>query len=56
MVIENAFPVLEFDTDKDAIVNPFKWNLEQFKTNKLIITFFPDVMEYLSGFCRGSDA
>lgn len=47
MIKSNEYPVLEFDTDQDAVVNPFKWNLEQFKTNKLIITFFPDVMESL---------
>ncbi len=47
MIIKNEYPVLEFDTDKDSIVNPFKWNLDQLKTNKLIITFFPDVMESL---------
>ena len=47
MIKPNDYPVLEFDTDDDSVVNPFKWNLEQFKTNKLIITFFPDVMESL---------
>ena len=47
MIKENQYPVLEFDTDEDAVVNPFKWNLEKFKTNKLIITFFPDVIESL---------
>ena len=38
---------MEYDDDKDAIVNPFKWNLPPFSTNKLIITFFPDVMKEL---------
>ena len=47
MITKNDYPVLEFDDDKDAVVNPFKWNLEKFKTNKLIITFFPDVIESL---------
>ena len=47
MIKPNDYPVLEFDTDSDAVVNPFKWNLEKFKTDKLIITFFPDVMEAL---------
>ena len=47
MITKNDYPVLEFDDDKDAVVNPFKWNLGQFKTNKLIITFFPDVIEGL---------
>ena len=47
MIIENEYPVLEFDDDMDAVVNPFKWNLEPFSTDKLIITFFPDVMNDL---------
>ena len=47
MVTKNDFPVLEFDDDKDSIVNPFKWNLEKFSSDKLIITFFPDVMNEL---------
>ena len=47
MIQANNYPVLEYDTDPDSVVNPFKWNMEQFKTNKLIITFFPEVMESL---------
>lgn len=47
MIKNNDFPVLEFDDDTDAIVNPFKWNMELFSTDKLIITFFPDVIKNL---------
>lgn len=47
MIRKNEFPVMEFDYDKDAVVNPFKWNLEPFSTDKLIITFFPDVINDL---------
>ena len=47
MISQSEWPVLEYDDDNDAVVNPFKWNLEKFKSNKLIITFFPDVMESL---------
>lgn len=47
MIRKSDFPVLEFDDDKDAVVNPFKWNLEPFSTDKLIITFFPEVMNSL---------
>lgn len=47
MITKNEFPVLEFDDDFDAVVNPFKWNLEPFSTDKLIITFFPDVINDL---------
>ena len=32
MIKSNEYPVLEFDTDLDSIVNPFKLNLEKFKT------------------------
>lgn len=39
MIRKNDYPVLEFDDDKDAVVNPFKWNLEPFSSDKLIITF-----------------
>lgn len=47
MINKNDFPVMEYDDDKDAVVNPFKWNLEPFSTDKLIITFFPDVIDDL---------
>ena len=47
MITKNEFPVMEYDDDKDAVVNPFKWNLEPFSTDKLIITFFPDVIDDL---------
>ena len=47
MLTKHEFPVMEYDDDKDAIVNPFKWNLPPFSTDKLIITFFPDVMKEL---------
>ncbi len=47
MITKNDYPVLEFDDDKDAVVSPFKWNLEPFSSDKLIITFFPDVMNDL---------
>lgn len=47
MVTKNEFPVMEYDDDNDSIVNPFSWNLKPFTTDKLIITFFPDVMKDL---------
>jgi len=47
MIKENVYPVLEFDTDSDAVVTPYKWNLEPFSTDKLVITFFPEVMNEL---------
>ncbi|MBQ9539573.1 MAG: nucleoside phosphorylase [Treponema sp.] len=44
MITQNDYPVLEYDDDGDAVVSPFKWNLQPFSTDKLVITFFPDVM------------
>ena len=35
MIRKNYYPVLEFDDDKDAVVNPLKWNLEPFSSDKL---------------------
>ena len=37
MITKNEFPVMEYDDDKDAVVNPFKWNLEPFSTDKLTL-------------------
>lgn len=47
MLESNAYPILEFDTDTDAVINPQTLRLEPFQTDKLIITFFPDVMKRL---------
>ncbi|MDD5928776.1 MAG: nucleoside phosphorylase [Spirochaetales bacterium] len=47
MITKNEYPVLEFDDDLDAVVSPFKWNLEPFSSDKMIITFFPEVMNEL---------
>ena len=37
MIKNNDWPVLEFDDDKDAVVNPFKWNLEKFDTDHITL-------------------
>lgn len=47
MIIENAYPILEYDDNKMAKLNPTSFVIEPFETNKLIITFFPEVMEEL---------
>jgi nucleoside phosphorylase len=47
MIIENAYPILEYDDNKMAKLNPTSFAIEPFETNKLIITFFPEVMEEL---------
>ncbi len=47
MIIEHDFPIMEFDDNKTAKLNPVNFVGEKFDTNKLIITFFPEVMEKL---------
>ena len=44
MITKNDYPVLEFDDYKDAVVDPFKWKLEPFPSDKLTITCVPAVM------------
>lgn len=48
MMMQNKYPILEFDDNKEAVINPDTWAGEPFKTNKLIITFFPEVIEKLA--------
>lgn len=48
MMMQNKYPILEFDDNKEAIINPGTWAGEPFKTNKLVITFFPEVIEKLA--------
>lgn len=47
MFIRNDYPILEFDENKDAKINPAAWVDRKFDCNKLIITFFPEVMDKL---------
>lgn len=47
MIIENKFPILEFDDSKAAKLNPVSFVDKPFETNKMIITFFPEVMDKL---------
>ena len=47
MIKEHAFPILEFDTDKDAKLNPAHFAAGKFETNQLVITFFPEVIDRL---------
>ena len=44
---ETGYPILEFDRDPNAKINPEMMAGEPFSTNKLVITFFPEVMEQL---------
>ena len=47
MFIKNDLPVLEFDNNPTAKLNPTNFAQDKFKTNKMIITFFPEVVEKL---------
>ncbi len=40
MIIESKYPILEFDDNKIAKINPDSFADQPFKTDKLIITFF----------------
>lgn len=48
MVTANKYPILEFDDNKVAKLNPTSYVEQSFETNKLIITFFPEVMDKLA--------
>ena len=47
MITENKYPILEFDNNTTAKLNPSNFVNEPFKTDKLIITFFPEVIDKL---------
>ena len=47
MFIRNDLPILEFDENRDAKINPEMWVDKKFECNKMIITFFPEVMDKL---------
>lgn len=47
MITPQAYPILEFDADKTAKLNPFVWVDEKWKADKMIITFFPEVINRL---------
>ena len=44
---EMGYPILEFDRNPNATINPEMMAEGQFSTDKLVITFFPEVMEQL---------
>lgn len=46
-MMDHAYPILEYDDSRDAKLNPSSFTKEKFKTNKLIITFFPEVIQRL---------
>lgn len=47
MMIHNLYPILEYDDNTDAKLNPTTFVKEKFESNKLIITFFPEVIQRL---------
>lgn len=47
MILENKYPIFEFDDNKEAKLNPTSFVHQSFETDKLIITFFPEVMDKL---------
>lgn len=49
MFYSNAFPILEFDDHPTAKLNPAHFAGEKFKTDKMVITFFPEVVDRLAG-------
>lgn len=48
MLSKNDFPVLEFDDNPTAKLNPSNFSIEKFHTNKMVITFFPEVVNKLA--------
>ncbi len=47
MITENKYPIFEFDDNKDAKLNPTAFVDQSFETDKLVITFFPEVVNKL---------
>ena len=48
MITGKEYPILEFDDNKTAKLNPKSFVQQAFDTDKLIITFFPEVMDKLT--------
>ncbi|MGM9641925.1 MAG: nucleoside phosphorylase [Eubacteriales bacterium] len=47
MLTESKYPILEFDDNKVAKLNPTTFGAPMFETDKMVITFFPEVMDKL---------
>ncbi len=47
MIAKSKYPISEFDDNRVAKLNPTSFVDRPFETDKLIITFFPEVMERL---------
>ena len=47
MIKRNALSILEFEYEKNAKINPTHLMEQGFEFNKLVITFFPEVINKL---------
>ncbi|MBO4508577.1 MAG: nucleoside phosphorylase [Spirochaetaceae bacterium] len=47
MIAKNDFPILEFDTEKVAKLNPSNFADKKFDADKMVITFFPEIIKKL---------
>ena len=47
MYMKNNYPILEFDDNRDAKINPTTWVDRKFECSRMVITFFPEVMDKL---------
>lgn len=47
MMTKNPYPILEFDDNKTAKLNPSVFVSRPFDTDKMVITFFPEVVDAL---------
>ena len=47
MITKKEFPILEFDTEKVAKINPENLFPEKFSADKMIISFFPEAINKL---------
>ncbi len=47
MITKSKYPILEFDDDKTAKINPASFVDRPFETDKCVITFFPEVVDRL---------
>jgi hypothetical protein len=49
MLKRNDWPIMEFDDNPTAKLNPTHFSGDGFDTDKMVITFFPEVIEKLRG-------
>lgn len=48
MLRRELYPILEYDGNRNAKLNPTSWAEKKFSSDKLIVTFFPEVMQKLT--------